>query len=147
MAPQDTMTFSHIGHLCINFPFCSILIGITFFGLNFYYIVFCCARNCLLWYLNHIYTAFRGYSGTISHIGFIISFKKAIERFSLTMFSILSMADRFSFAALLICCRAMYEILIVAFPLLFHLHLFYHVYQFFFCGSAVSPSCACILSS
>ena len=27
----------------------------NFFSLNFCYIIFCCAGNCVLWYMNHIY--------------------------------------------------------------------------------------------
>ena len=65
-------------------------------NLNFCYIVFCGARNCILWYMNHIYNSIQRSSGNISHIGFMIFFKNAIEGFSFTIFCILSIADRFS---------------------------------------------------
>ena len=94
----------------------------NFFNLNFCYIVFCGAGNCIVWYMNHIYNSIKRSSGTISHIAFMIFFKNATKGFSFTIFCILSIANRFSFAALLICCRAMYSEPNCGFPLLFPVH-------------------------
>ena len=79
------------------------------FSLNFCYIVFCCARNCILWYMNHIYDSIQRIFWNHLTYRFYDFFQKAMEGLSLTILSNLFMADRFSFAALLICCKAMHR--------------------------------------
>ena len=81
----------------------------NFFNLNFCYIVFCGAGNCILWYMNHIYDSIqRIFWHHLTHRLYNF-FNNALEGFSFTIFSILSIADKFSFADLLIYCTAMYS--------------------------------------
>ena len=147
MPPQDTITLSHIGHLCTNFPFCSILIGITFLASTSATLYFVVPGTAFMGICIIFMTEFRGSSGTCSHICLIIFFKNAIEGFSLTSLSILSMAERFNFAALRICCSAIYKEPNCSFSSTVSCSFILSSLLAFFDGLGVLHSSACYLSS
>ena len=81
----------------------------NFFNLNFCYTVFCGARNCIVWYINHIYDSIkRIFWNHLTHMLYDF-FQECHRRTFFYNILYFSIADRFSFAALLICCRAMHS--------------------------------------